>query len=370
MVRYERIYTYLSGNHMTRRVSLPATGLAVVLVVAGAMALVRSDDPDVKLESGSSAPTGVSTGAGVPPASAAVVSNNEPAASAEFTVSPPPALLPVTGDGTPLTSVAVPTTVSAREGPVEPPVLAMEEAPSPTEGEPGIDFVEDPVEVGRTGTGSVTGARDAPAADDGKGRPVAQVGAGTVASSSVTAVESAIDFEEDPDQVPPPKETTTSTSPGSTSGGSVRQARTYTWEDGGNTRQVSLDPDLVVKSGSAVGSTEEVVVEAAAGSVVRSDGGGKDSGLPVFRSSSGALMTLPGGVLLVLDPEWTEAQTNAFFSRNGIKQSRVSGLDYLPNGFFVETDPGFPSLNLANELASQDGVEISSPNWWTESSTR
>ena len=81
-------------------------------------------------------------------------------------------------------------------------------------------------------------------------------------------------------------------------------------------------------------------------------------------------MTLPGGVLLVLDAEWTSSQTNAFFSRNAIKLDRVSDLGFLPNGFFVETEPGFPSLTLANSLATQDGVEVSSPNWWTETTTK
>ena len=65
--------------------------------------------------------------------------------------------------------------------------------------------------------------------------------------------------------------------------------------------------------------------------------------LPVFRSESGALMTLPGGVLLILDPEWSRSQTDAFFSGNAIKLDRVSELGFVPNGFFVETEPGFPS---------------------------
>ena len=55
-----------------------------------------------------------------------------------------------------------------------------------------------------------------------------------------------------------------------------------------------------------------------------------------------------------------------FSPTNGIKMDRVSELDYVANGFFVETEPGFPSLDLANALAVQDGVEISSPNWARE----
>ena len=83
--------------------------------------------------------------------------------------------------------------------------------------------------------------------------------------------------------------------------------------------------------------------------------------LPVFRSESGSLMTLPGGVLLVLSAEWSQSETNAFFSNNGIKMDRVSELNYIANGFFIETEPGFPSLDLANDLSALVGVEVSQP---------
>ena len=45
-------------------------------------------------------------------------------------------------------------------------------------------------------------------------------------------------------------------------------------------------------------------------------------------------------------------------------------MEFLENGFLVQTEPGFPSLELANELAAQEGVVISSPNWWREVETR
>ena len=134
---------------------------------------------------------------------------------------------------------------------------------------------------------------------------------------------------------------------------------------------MNLQTDLVVEKGS--GGLPRDVVSANDGgtNVVRSaDGQSKSDALPVFRSESGALMTLPGGVLLVLSSEWSRAGTNAFFSSNGIKMDRVSELDYVANGFFVETEPGFPSLDLANALAAQDGVEISSPNWGREATPK
>ena len=141
----------------------------------------------------------------------------------------------------------------------------------------------------------------------------------------------------------------------------------YTWQDGDRTMTVKLQADLVVEKDSG-GLPRDVVPAGEGGTnVVRSaDGQSKSDTLPVFRSESGGLMTLPGGVLLVLNSEWSQGETNAFFSNNGIKMGRVSELDYVANGFFVETEPGFPSLNLANTLAVQDGVEISSPNWGRE----
>ena len=49
---------------------------------------------------------------------------------------------------------------------------------------------------------------------------------------------------------------------------------------------------------------------------------------------------------------------------------RVSELDFVASGFFVETEPGFPSLDRANALAAQEGVEISSPNWGREATPK
>ena len=149
------------------------------------------------------------------------------------------------------------------------------------------------------------------------------------------------------------------------------QGVAYTWQDGDRTLTVMHQTDLVVEKDSG-GLPRDVVSanEDGTNAVRSAEGQSKSDTLPVFRSESGALMTLPGGVLLVLSPAWSQAETNAFFSNNGIKMDRVSELDYVANGFFVETEPGFPSLDLANALAAQDGVEISSPNWATEATPK
>ena len=122
--------------------------------------------------------------------------------------------------------------------------------------------------------------------------------------------------------------------------------RVYTWWDGDREMRVRIEPDEDPQR----------------------YGGGE--GEPVFRSDSGGgVMTLPGGVLLALDPTWSSSQVDAFFSKNKIKRNRVSELGFLDNAFFVETEPGFPSLQLANDLAAQEGVIISTPNWASEFET-
>ena len=141
----------------------------------------------------------------------------------------------------------------------------------------------------------------------------------------------------------------------------------YSWQDGDRTLNVVLQDDLVVQETSKITANDTVVARGATDSIVRKQAGQSQDSLPVFRSQSGGgLMTLPGGVLLSLDPEWDQSQVESFFSQNGISMDQVEALEFLPNGFLVKTAPGFPSLELANSLAAQDGVEISSPNWWTQ----
>lgn len=116
-------------------------------------------------------------------------------------------------------------------------------------------------------------------------------------------------------------------------------ATEYTWQDGDRTLRVWLEP-----------------AEGAGGAAER------DPATLVFRTESGARRTLPGGVLLLLDEDWGETETKAFFTANDIAQDKVSPLG-LPNSFLIPTAPGLPSLELANTLAKKSGVEASIPNW-------
>ena len=154
---------------------------------------------------------------------------------------------------------------------------------------------------------------------------------------------------------------------GGTSGKDSAQGDVYTWQDGDRTMRAVLQEDLTVQDQSVTASNDVVIAGKGKNTIVRKqykEGGDAD---PVFRSESGGgLMTLPGGVMLLLDSEWDQAAVDKFFAGNDIPADQVTPLEFLDNGFFVETEPGLPSLELANSLAEQEGVVVSSPNWWRE----
>ena len=177
---------------------------------------------------------------------------------------------------------------------------------------------------------------------------------------------------ERPAQEPKPTPSGVSTTTGGSQGAAASaRGQEYTWHDGDHVQSVYLETTLVIQPSTENTDDDIVARDDGEASIVqaqpRHDEADTD---PVFRSQAGDLMTLPGGVLLALDPEWDQARVDRFFSDNRIDRSLVQERDFATNAFFVETDPGFPSLNLANELAEQEGVLISSPNWRTEVSLR
>ena len=131
---------------------------------------------------------------------------------------------------------------------------------------------------------------------------------------------------------------------------------TYTWRDGEHSRTVTYQAELTVVT-SREGESEIVPRQAASA---------QSDGPPVFRSDTGELMTLPGGVLLVLDADSDQSTIDQFFAVNGISRGRVHDQTFTTNAFLVDTEPGLPSLNLAIQLAGQEGVVIASPNWERE----
>ena len=156
----------------------------------------------------------------------------------------------------------------------------------------------------------------------------------------------------------PPKSGKTGTSP---------QSRAYTWQDAGRTMTVLIQDDLTVGENGKLATHTPSQSNEQNGLGARDSTGSADANeepaLPVFRSRSGSIMTLPGGVLLALDETWTTDEASAFLTRNSIEQSRISELEYLTNGFFINTEPGFPSLELANSLVLQRRVILQGNSW-------
>ena len=143
----------------------------------------------------------------------------------------------------------------------------------------------------------------------------------------------------------------------------------YTWQDGSRTIRVVLQDNLAAQSKSDTTSQDVIVAKMGDYSIV--EGNYKPGAQPVFRAESGGgLMILPGGVMLLLDPEWDQGAVEKFLERNDIDPGKASELDFLQNGFFVETEPGIPSLELANSLTDEPGVIVSSPNWQQQFETR
>ena len=148
---------------------------------------------------------------------------------------------------------------------------------------------------------------------------------------------------------------------------SSQAATVYTWQDGDRTQRVLLQEDLAVQKTDTTKSGDVVVAKSGETSIVLKQAEPEQDDGPVFRSESGrTLMTLPGGVLLKLDSSWDQETVEKFLSDNGIDAERASPIGFIENALFVETEPGFASLELANSLAAKEGVEISSPNWWMD----
>ena len=147
--------------------------------------------------------------------------------------------------------------------------------------------------------------------------------------------------------------------------------RVYTWRDGPRTRKAIVQPNLSLhRDGVKVSPDGGKFLDLGGGARIVAKREAADTGLAVFRSEAGDLMALPGGVLLVLDPDWERRRIDAFLAANGIDPGRLSELAWADNAFLVETAPGFAALELANALAGRDGVLLSSPNWWTESTLK
>ena len=154
--------------------------------------------------------------------------------------------------------------------------------------------------------------------------------------------------------------------------------------DGTNQRTITLDPKWVAvitpppQQSSANGQAAPRVASGAAAPLVvlqpSSQPMARTTGTqtsPVYRegnSPAGRLMALPGGVLVKLAPEWTDAQVRAWMDVKGLtvrQRMNIAGHWYV-----VESPAGNASLELANALQQSGEVLSASPNWWKQTTTR
>ncbi len=147
--------------------------------------------------------------------------------------------------------------------------------------------------------------------------------------------------------------------------------REFTWRDGDEVHKVYLveDVDGVMEELEEVATKGNSLAERRHGQRwLAAVGAAQTAEAPVFRSPGGSLMTLPGGVLVLLREGVPDGI--AFLAANGVAPGRVEPVAGLERTWFVSTRPGFASLELANRLTLLEQVEVSIPNWLREEGTR
>ncbi|NOX76158.1 MAG: hypothetical protein GXP17_05985 [Gammaproteobacteria bacterium] len=171
--------------------------------------------------------------------------------------------------------------------------------------------------------------------------------------------------------------------------------QTYVWHDGDRERTVWLNPQLVAefdsnaKSQSALKAAYSSAVEVSAkrGSIrlwrlnnnvkaktairgLKSNSmTGKFS--PVLHdgpSSSGRMRSLPGNIIVHLDPSWEQDLIDGWLIQNNLEIVRK--LNIGPNIFVIKTESGLAALEMANSLHDAGEVVAAYPDWWKEVVTR
>ncbi|MCG6869924.1 MAG: hypothetical protein LJE91_14675 [Gammaproteobacteria bacterium] len=156
------------------------------------------------------------------------------------------------------------------------------------------------------------------------------------------------------------------------------------WYDGDERQTVWLESDLVAEFANPIGDGSGTASPRSgrrvrlpsrygwlqfrrAGDSAEPDTGVPTRASPVFRdtpSTGGPLRTLPGGVIVYLDPALSPADVDAWLIRHAPDSSRR--LLFGPNVYFIDTPPGLESLETANRIHETEGVIAATPNWWTE----
>jgi len=92
---------------------------------------------------------------------------------------------------------------------------------------------------------------------------------------------------------------------------------------------------------------------------------------PLFQpapNGTGSGLGLPGGIIVVLDPEWNRSQVTSWLASEDLVHLR--DLPLAPNALLVASRPGLPGLQRANALFESGTVLRAQPNWWREMAAR
>ena len=170
-------------------------------------------------------------------------------------------------------------------------------------------------------------------------------------------------------------------------GGALFGNEAYTYHDGKRERTIYLQTDLVAQFGrqSAPMATQaEANFQSRQVRIWKLKGDSKLKSLiqekaslskegfdsPVFTNgkNGGSKRALPGNVIVSLEVHWGQEQVQAWAENQNLKL--LKKLPLKGNLFLVATQPGWPSLDVANKLRNQNGVLWATPNWWVERTAR
>lgn len=169
-------------------------------------------------------------------------------------------------------------------------------------------------------------------------------------------------------------------------------SQSYTWYDGDRAQTVWLNPQLLAEFNPTPQSAAQVRATGLATSAGKEVQGGvrlwqvsnsttavraltsaqpNSRFAPVLHSApnaSAAMKSLPGNVVVILNPAWDGAAVQAWLTRNNLQILEKMGSG--SNVYLIKSAPGLASLDLANAIYKTGEVLSASPNWWTEVHTR
>ena len=168
-----------------------------------------------------------------------------------------------------------------------------------------------------------------------------------------------------------------------TSFGASAQTPQHHYYDGDQLRTITLDARWVADvnaansqqqargagASGAAGAPAHLITLRPADAPVPKQASGATS--PVYReggSLAGRAMALPGGVVVKLNPNWSDPQARAWAAAKGLTVEQR--LNILGNWYVLQTAPGQAALELANALHQSGEVLSATPNWWKQTHSR